>query len=184
VNPLTNLVEAALFSASTPLSLNELKKLDRESSKPEFAEALEELKQQYSQNGHGVELVEIADGFQIITRPEHAEAILRSHIVQKPRKLSPASMETLAIIAYRQPVGRAEIEEIRGVAADGVLRSLQDRGLIDAVERGEGLGRPMLYGTTDGFLELLGIKGVGELPQLDELSVELTPPAPPPPIEE
>ena len=179
MNQLTSLVEAALFSASTPLSLNELKKLDREFGKPEFAAAIEELKQQYSQNGHGVELVEIADGFQIITRPEHADAILRAHIVQKPRKLSPAAMETLAIIAYRQPVGRAEIEEIRGVAADGVLRSLQERGLVDAVERGEGLGRPMLYGTTGGFLELLGINAIGELPHLEELSVELTAPAPP-----
>lgn len=179
MNPLTSLVEAALFSAPSPLSLNELKKLDRESSKQEFSVALEELKEHYSQVGSGVELVEIADGFQIITRPEHADAILRAHIVQKPRKLSAAAMETLAIIAYRQPVGRAEIEEIRGVAADGVLRSLQERGLVDPVERGEGLGRPMLYGTTSGFLELLGINAVGELPQLEELSVELTPPAPP-----
>ncbi len=178
MNPLTSLVEAALFSASTPLSLNELKKLDRESSKDEFVAALGELKDHYA-DGHGVELVEIAEGYQIITRPEHADAIVRSHIVQKPRKLSPAAMETLAIIAYRQPVGRAEIEEIRGVAADGVLRSLQERGLIDPVERGEGLGRPMLYGTTSGFLELLGLNDVRELPQLDELSVELTPPAPP-----
>lgn len=179
MNQLASLVEAALFSAPNPLSLNELKKLDRESSKQEFSGALEELKEHYSRVGSGVELVEIAEGFQIITRPEHADAILRAHIVQKPRKLSSAAMETLAIIAYRQPVGRAEIEEIRGVAADGVLRSLQEKGLVDPVERGEGLGRPMLYGTTSGFLELLGINAVGELPHLEELSIELTPPAPP-----
>jgi segregation and condensation protein B len=84
-------------------------------------------------------------------------------------------METLAIIAYRQPVGRAEIEEIRGVASDGVLRLLVDRGLIDVVGRGNGLGRPLLYGTTPLFLELLGLRSAGDLPRLDELSVALTP---------
>jgi segregation and condensation protein B len=87
-------------------------------------------------------------------------------------------METLAIIAYRQPVGRGEIEEIRGVASDGVLRLLVERGLIDVVGRGDGLGRPLLYGTTPLFLELLGLRNTGDLPRLDELSVALTPLAP------
>jgi segregation and condensation protein B len=84
-------------------------------------------------------------------------------------------METLALIAYRQPVGRSEIEEVRGVAADGVLRLLQDRGLVAVVGRGEGLGRPLLYGTTPLFLELLGLKSLAELPRVDELAVALTP---------
>ena len=84
-------------------------------------------------------------------------------------------METLAIIAYRQPVGRAEIEEIRGVAADGVLKSLQERGLIDVAGRGEGLGRPLLYGTTSSFLEMIGLGDLVELPRLDQLSVALRP---------
>ncbi|MBI3082571.1 MAG: SMC-Scp complex subunit ScpB, partial [Gemmatimonadetes bacterium] len=104
-----------------------------------------------------------------------AEAIAQAQLVQRPRRLSVAAMETLAIIGYRQPVGRAEIEEIRGVAVDGVLRLLQERGLIDVVGRGEGLGRPLLYGTTLAFLELLGLKSLSELPRLEELSVALKP---------
>ena len=85
-------------------------------------------------------------------------------------------METLAIIAYRQPVGRAEIEEIRGVAADGVLRLLAERGLIDVVGRSEALGRPLLYGTTPAFLEMLGLRDLAGLPRAEELTVALTPP--------
>src|SRR5262249_39577467 len=84
-------------------------------------------------------------------------------------------METLAVIAYRQPVGRADIEEIRGVSAGGVLRSLQERGLIEVVGRSEALGRPLLYGTTALFLELLGLRDIGELPRTEEFSVALHP---------
>jgi segregation and condensation protein B len=90
-------------------------------------------------------------------------------------KLTAAALETLAVIAYRQPVGRAEIEEIRGVAAAGVLRSLQERGLIEVVGRGEALGRPLLYGTALLFLELLGLRDIAELPKADELTIALTP---------
>jgi segregation and condensation protein B len=183
VKQLTSLIEAALFSAANPLTLGELRKLDREAEKAAVVEALEELKETYASRGHGVELVEVAEGYQVVTRPEHAEAIQRAHLVSRPRKLSPAAMETLAIVAYRQPVGRAEVEEIRGVNADGVLRSLQERGLVEPVERGEGLGRPLLYGTTPAFLELLGLKEIGALPRLEELSVELAPP-PQPVLEE
>jgi segregation and condensation protein B len=179
VKQLTSLVEAALFSASSPLALTELKKLDREASGAEFVEAIDELRNLYNNGEHGVELVEVAEAFQIVTRPHYADAIMRAHIVSRPRKLSLAAMENLAIIAYRQPVGRGEVEEIRGVAVDGVIRSLQDRGLIESVERGEGLGRPMLYGTTPGFLELLGLKSISDLPRIEELSVELTPPETP-----
>ena len=141
----------------------------------EIAEALAELQRLYEEGGRGIELVELADGYQILTRSEFADAIARARIASRPRKLSAAALETLAIIAYRQPVGRAEIEEIRGVAADGVLRSLQDRGLIDVAGRGEGLGRPLLYGTTERFLEMLGLKDLSELPRLEELSVALQP---------
>ena len=104
-----------------------------------------------------------------------AELIRRLRNRKRRPSLSPAALETLAIIAYRQPVGRAEIEEIRGVAADGVLRSLQERGFIDVSGRGEGLGRPLLYGTTPRFLEMLGLTDLAELPRLDQLSVALRP---------
>lgn len=173
---LSQLVEAALFSADSPVSLNALSALDRDVSRSELLASLEEIRQECTQTGRGVELVEVADGYQLLTKREFADAIARAQLVTRPRRLSGPALETLAIIAYRQPVGRAEIEEIRGVSVESVLRSLQERGLIDVVGRSEGTGRPLLYGTTPGFLELLRLKNLDELPRLEELSVALRSP--------
>ncbi len=170
---LAQLIEAALFSADCPLSLRELGALDRDASQDEFLAALSQLRQEYSDRGHGVELREVADGYQVLTRREFADAIAQAHIVTRPRRLTVAALETIAIIAYRQPVGRAEVEEIRGVSVEGVLRSLLERGLIEVVGRAEGMGRPLLYGTTSGFLEMLGLSSLDQLPRLEELSVAL-----------
>jgi len=139
---------------------------------------LDELRAAYAGDDHGVELKEIAQGWQFLTRPEYAEAIDRAQFALRPRRLSPAALETLAIIAYRQPVGRLEVDEIRGVDSGAVIDKLVERGLIEVVSRGEGLGRPLLYGTTPPFLEILGLKDLDELPRLDELSVALRPPTP------
>lgn len=176
MNRLTQLVEAALFSAGSPLSLGALAALDSEADTADVQAALEELRERYVTGGHGVELTQVADGYQILTRREFADAIAQAQLVTRPRRLSAAALETLAIIAYRQPVGRAEIEEIRGVSAEGVLRSLQERGLIDVVGRAQGLGRPLLYGTTTAFLEVLGLASLEDLPRLEELSVALQSP--------
>jgi segregation and condensation protein B len=173
---LSQLVEAALFSADGPVSINTLCGLERDVTKSEIVDSLETIRRQYADAGHGLELVEVADGYQVLTKREFADAIARAHLVTRPRRLSGPALETLAIIAYRQPVGRAEIEEIRGVSVESVLRSLQDRGLVDVVGRSEGTGRPLLYGTTPGFLELLGLKNLDDLPRLDELSVALRSP--------
>lgn len=175
MQPLTRLLEAALFAADRPLTVDDLRLLDPDAVPAELLTALEELRQHYDAAPHGVELVELADGFQLLTRTEYVDALAQAHLVSRPRRLSIAAMETLAIIAYRQPVGRADIEEIRGVAADGVLRLLQERGLIEVRGRAEGLGRPLLYGTTPAFLELLGLKDLSDLPRIDELSVALRP---------
>jgi len=175
VNSLTRLLEAALFSADRPLSVGALRALDRSVSKAEVLDALGELRRRYDEGGHGIELVEVGEGYQVLTRRELAEAIAEARIVQRPRRLSTAALETLAIIAYRQPVSRADIEDIRGVAADGVLRSLQERELIEVTGRGEGLGRPLLYGTSSRFLEMLGLRDLSELPRLEEFSVSLQP---------
>ena len=175
MDQLTNLIEAALFSSDRPLAVKELRSLETGTSADQILEAVRQLKAHYDEAGHGIELVELADGYQLLTRPELAEALIHARITTRPRKLSVAAMETLAVIAYRQPVGRSEIEEIRGVAADGVLRSLQERALIDVAGRGEGLGRPLLYGTTPRFLELLGLNELSEMPRLDELAVALRP---------
>jgi segregation and condensation protein B len=172
----TRLLEAALFAAPRPLALDELSVLDPEATEDDWTRALAELKDHYETDGHGVELVEIADGWQVLTRPIFAEAIERAAFTARPLKLSGAALEVLAVIAYRQPVGRAEIEEIRGVSSGGVLRLLQERGLIDVAGRSEGLGRPLLYATTPMFLEHLGLGDIADLPRTDELAVALRSP--------
>jgi segregation and condensation protein B len=175
VTPLTQLVEAALFSASRPLTAEELSTLDADASAADVRVALEQLREHYDFNQHGVELVELAGGFQILTRAVHAAALERAQFSVRAPKLSAATLETLAVIAYRQPVGRVEIEEIRGVSVGGVLRSLQERGLIEVVGRSEALGRPLLYGTAALFLELLGMRDLADLPKAEELTIALRP---------
>ena len=178
MNPLAQLIEAALFAASRPVTVEELEALDPDVSHAEIRQALEQLREHYEFDGHGVEVAELAGGFQIVTRPAFAAAIERAQLNQRQPRLSAAMLETLATIAYRQPVGRQEIEEIRGVSASGVLRTLQERGLIEVVGRSEALGRPLLYGTTPLFLEILGLPDLANLPRADELSIALQPPKP------
>lgn len=175
MTPLAQLLEAALFSACRPLTVEELGTLDQEASLADVRVALEQIREHFDFEQHGVELIELAGGHQILTRPIHAAAIERAHFSVRTPKLTAAALETLAVIAYRQPVGRAEIEEIRGVSAGGVLRSLQERGLIEVVGRGEALGRPLLYGTAPMFLELLGLRDLADLPRAEELTIALQP---------
>jgi segregation and condensation protein B len=173
VTSLAKLLEAALFASGRPLPLDELAALDPEASPAALAMALQEIREHYDTEGHGVELVELAGGWQILTRPEYTETIERAQLAARPQRLSAAALETLAIIAYRQPIGRAEIEEIRGVSAGGMLKTLLERGLIDVVGRADGVGRPLLYGTTPLFLEHFALRHLGELPRADELAIAL-----------
>lgn len=173
MNPLAKLLEAALFASPRPIPTAELGLLDDEASPAAVHAALEELREHYDVDGHGVELVEQGGGWQILTRPEYTEAIERAQVALRPHRLSGAALETLAIIAYRQPIGRAEIAEIRGVDVGAILKSLLERGLIEVVARGEGLGRPLLYGTTPLFLEQFALRHLDELPRVDELAVAL-----------
>ena len=184
MNSLAKLLEAALFASPRPIPTDELAALDDDASKAAVAAALEELREHYNVDGHGVELVEQGGGWQILTRPEYTEAIERAQMAVRPSRLSGAALETLAIIAYRQPIGRAEIAEIRGVDVGAILKSLLERGLIDVVGRAEGLGRPLLYGTTPYFLEMFALRHLEELPRVDELAIalksaKLEEPAPP-----
>ncbi|MEO8479180.1 MAG: SMC-Scp complex subunit ScpB [Gemmatimonadota bacterium] len=180
LSPLSQLLEAALFAANRPLTLEELGALDSDADSADVRSALDGLREHYDFDGHAVEVIELAGGFQILTRPAFAAAVERAQAAQRTPRLSPATLETLATIAYRQPVGRAEIEEIRGVSAGGVLRTLQERGLIEVVGRSEGLGRPLLYGTTPLFLELLGLRDLSDLPRAEELTIALQPHVPEP----
>ncbi|MEP6991284.1 MAG: SMC-Scp complex subunit ScpB [bacterium] len=173
MTPLAKLLEAALFASARPIPTDELAGLDGDASRAAIAAALDEVRHHYDNEGHGVELVEIGGGWQILTRAEYTEAIERAQLASRPARLSAAALETLALIAYRQPLGRAEIEEIRGVNVGSVLKSLHERGLIDVVGRGEGLGRPLHYGTTPMFLEYFALRHLEELPRSDELAVAL-----------
>jgi segregation and condensation protein B len=177
VTPLAKLLEAALFASASPVPADALRAIAAHADEAETLEsALEELRLHYDTDGHGVELVAVAGGWQILTRPEYTEAIERAQLAARPQRLSTAALETLAIIAYRQPIGRAEIEEIRGVGAGAILKSLHERGLIDVVGRGEGLGRPLHYGTTTLFLEQFALRHLEELPRADELAIALRAP--------
>jgi segregation and condensation protein B len=178
VTPLAQLIEAALFAAARPLTVEELAILDPDAELPDVRAALGQLREVYDFNQHAIELVELAGGYQLLTRAAFAAAVERAQFAIRAPRLTAAALETLAVIAYRQPVGRLEIEEIRGVSAGGVLRSLQERGLIEVVGRGEALGRPLLYGTAPMFLEVLGLNDLGDLPRTEELTIALQPPRP------
>ena len=170
------IVEAALFASQTPLSAKELAGADDSLDVKTVRAALAELRKQYEEHGRAFQVYQLGDGFQILTRPEFAPYLERFESVPRPPTLSRPALETLAIIAYRQPVGRIEVEEIRGVASASVLRTLMEWDLVAVVGRGEGLGRPLLYGTTKRFLDHFALQSLDDLPVSDELSVSLVQP--------
>ena len=167
------IVEAVLFASDAPLTAEEIARADETLDEDQVEDALVFLRAEYDDAGRSFEIVDLAEGYQILTRSEFAPYLERFDNVPRPSRLSGPSLETLAIIAYRQPIGRLEIEYIRGVGASGVIRTLQDRHLIDVVGRSEGLGRPLLYGTTQFFLEHFGFKSLEDLPRPEELPVVL-----------
>lgn len=168
------ILEAALLTSQDPLPLAELKKLfNGELSAEVLRRLLEELRQDW--DGKGVELVSIAGGWRFRARPEMQEFLDRLN-PQKPPRYSRAVLETLSIIAYRQPVTRGDIEEIRGVAVSGpVLKALESRGWITTVGHRDVPGRPALYATTAGFLNDLNLCSIEELPPLEELGSLIEP---------
>ncbi len=167
------IVEAVLFASDAPLTADEISRADETLDEDKVEAALQALRAEYDDAHRAVEVVELAEGYQILTRPEFATYLERFDNVPRPSRLSGPALETLAIIAYRQPLGRLEVEYIRGVGASGVIRTLQERALIDVVGRGEGLGRPLLYGTTQHFLEHFGFRSLEDLPRPEELPVVL-----------
>jgi len=167
------IVEATLFASQTPLTLEEISRADEDLDVDRVVEAIQLLRDAYEDAERAFQIYQLGDGFQILTRPEYAPYLERFDSVPRAPHLSPAALETLAIIAYRKPIGRIEIEEVRGVSASSVLRTLLDWELVQVVGRGEGLGRPLLYGVTQQFLEHFGMKDVSDLPAADELPVVL-----------
>lgn len=162
-------VEAALFASERPLTLAQITAALEEAERKVVHQVLDELRTEYDEQGRGFRLAEIAEGWQLLTRPQHAGVIRRLHRIKLANRLTRPSLETLAIIGYKQPLTKAEIEGIRGVGSDGVMQSLLERRLIRTVGRKDAVGRPLLYGTTREFLQAFGLKDLGELPKLTEL---------------
>lgn len=172
-----SIVEALIFVAEEPIGADLITMVMSEAgvSEKDVRTVLDELVNEYERSPErGIRIVEVAGGYQFRTKPKHASFVQKLN-VPKPVRLSQAAMETLAIIAYRQPVIRSEVENIRGVDSGGVLKTLLERGLIRIVGKSDEVGNPLLYGTTKAFLEMFGLKNLKELPALkgtDELGVQ------------
>src|SRR3989338_5954178 len=161
------IVEALIFVGEKPVSIDTLKDIVGEIEPAVVRALIEELNAEYASSARSFQIKEIAGGFQMMTDPVYSKWIA-SLYKRPPDKLTGPSLETLAIIAYRQPLTRSEIEAIRGVNVDGVLHTLEERGLIMSRGRLEAAGRPILYGTTTEFLHHFGLKSLEELPKLKE----------------
>ncbi len=162
-------VEAALLSTDRALPSARLCELFNKLTTKRLTQVIDELNRQYAATGRSFRIEQVAGGWQVLTLPQFGDVLNNLHRSRAQSKLSPAAMETLAIIAYRQPILRAEIEAVRGVACGEVLRSLMERRLVKIVGRSDELGRPMLYGTTNGFLEVFGLASLKDLPKAEEL---------------
>jgi segregation and condensation protein B len=180
---LSQVVEALLFSAQKPFSARELVSAIKgageadeltpnefsRTSEAQVAAALEQLKIEYIEQKRAFQLTEKAEGWQLVSDRAYAPWVRQLFPAAKPVRLTPPSLETLAIVAYRQPITRADIEAVRGVAVDGVLQGLMERGLVKIAGRAEVPGRPLLYETTQFFLEHFGLRDLDELPNAEEL---------------
>lgn len=165
---LAAVLEALLFVSAEPVSVSRLATAVATVSKAEIEQALKRLEQDLAQDGRGIQLVKLAGGYRIVTKAEYAPWLKRLDKAKAAQKLSRSALESLAIIAYKQPLVRAEIEEIRGVETSGVLRTLLERKLVRIVGRKEVPGRPIMYGTTKFFLEHFGLQDITQLPPLRE----------------
>jgi len=162
-------VEAILFASDRPLAAAKISDVGQLGGVRGVRAAVDALNARYAQAGHAFRVVEIAGGYQMQTTPEYADVVARLTTSRTNARLSQAAMETLAIVAYRQPVLRADVEAIRGVACGEVLRGLMEKNLIRIVGRADEIGRPMLYGTTKHFLEAFGLADLGGLPNVEQL---------------
>jgi len=167
-NALKPVIEAVIFSADSPMSFERIAGVMESEDRDELRAALKELVEDYQDTGRGIYIEEVAGGFQLRTRAEHAPWIRRLFKIGVQR-VSRAALETLSIVAYRQPLTRAELEEIRGVDSAGVLRTLLEKRLVKIVGRQDAPGRPVVYGTTKEFLETFSLKDLSSLPTLKEI---------------
>ncbi|MEW5745739.1 MAG: SMC-Scp complex subunit ScpB [Nitrospirota bacterium] len=165
------MLEALLFAAGEPITLGSIIKAT-ELQEPEIKTMLDELAADYRERNAGLMVVEVAEGYQMVTNPDHALWIKRFKQIHQSKKLSQTALETLAIIAYKQPVTKLEVDQLRGVNSDGPVKSLLDKRLIKIVGKKEAPGRPFLYGTTKEFLHYFGLKNLSELPPISDFLKE------------
>ena len=169
-----SILEAILFAASEPISIKQLSQVLSDVSSRQIRPLLMQLRDEYDESKRSFQLIEIAEAFQICTRPEYHGWIEKFYTRQVRVKLSPSALEALAIVAYKQPTTRAEIEAIRGVNSDSVVNSLIEKGLIRIAGRKPGAGRSLLFATTDTFLEQFGLKNLSDLPTMEEIEQVLS----------
>lgn len=165
-----SIVEAILFATDSPLPAARVAQIIGVGDAKSVRKHVQALNREYEASGRAFRIEEIAKGFQMLTLPAYNNWLSKVLRARAETKLSPAAMETLAIIAYKQPILRADVESIRGVAAGEVINRLREMNLVKIVGRAEELGRPMLYGTTKKFLEVFGLSSLDDLPNVDALS--------------
>ena len=164
------IIEAILFTSEKPIGIDQIKEVLDEVDSKDVRAFILELKAEYETLGRSFKVYEVAGGFQMVTEPVFAEYLKKFYKAKSKDKLTKPALETLAIIAYRQPITKADIEDIRGVNVDGVVNTLSDRLLIRITGRKDAPGRPILYGTTKEFLERFGLNSLSELPKLSEFT--------------
>lgn len=164
------IVEALTFVSKEPVTLKELARTIKGVEKSEILAQIEVLKQEYAADHRGLQFVEVAGGYQISSRPEHSEWVRELLDPKSPTRLTTQSLETLAVIAYKQPATLPEIIELRGIKSGGVVKTLLERRLIKIVGRKEVVGRPLLYGTTREFLLQFGLKDLNDLPKIEDFA--------------
>ena len=169
MDQLKQALEAVLFTADDPLPLSKLKDIVPDVKPDDVRQALAQLKADYDATGRSFTLEEIAGGYQLLTRPQFADIIAKLRKSKADRKLSTAALETLAIIAYKQPIRRVDVEAIRGAQSGELIRALMERNLVKIAGRDEVPGAPLLYGTTKDFLDTFGLKAIEDLPRPEEV---------------
>jgi segregation and condensation protein B len=165
---LKSAIEALLFVAGSPLSEDRLKGIFEEVTKEQILTQLQAIKQECDDRNAGITLAEVAGGYQFATKPENAAWIRKFKAVKVSAKLSRPALETLAIVAYKQPITRMEVEAVRGVNIGGIMRNLMERRLVKIVGKKDVPGKPLLYGTSEEFLQYFGLKDLSSLPTLKE----------------
>ncbi|RKY35224.1 MAG: SMC-Scp complex subunit ScpB [Candidatus Omnitrophota bacterium] len=167
-NEIKKIVEAAFFVSEKPLTFKQLSCLFEDVESGQLRTAIKGLMDTYNQQDRGINIFEVAGGYQVSTNPECARYLEKLYKTRKVFRLSSPALETLAIITYKQPITRSEVEFIRGVNVDGVIRTLLERGLIKSKGKKKIPGKPVMYGTTDDFLQYFGLKSLSDLPELEK----------------